>query len=160
MAGPLKCLVRVVSLHRYASHVRHGIFPLGQMKSAAVFVDASDSEAETVCAEVQQFFSGLGLPVLILSPGRKDLNFAGFMRRGVRMPEGRKRNEDLFISLADGPDCFASEFEARCSPACFRIGRTSLDGDVFDIVVRSPEGTQTSQREAFSAIKEYLSKIK
>lgn len=160
MVNPLKYLVRVRALRKYGSRGAHGICPVGGLKGVAVFVDASDSGAESVCAEVRQYFSGLGMQVLVLCPGRGDLNFAGFMRRGARMPGAVPRNEELFITLADDPACFASEFEARCSPARFKIGRSQLEGDVFDIVVSSPDGIATSQLEAFSAIREYLSKIR
>ena len=82
------------------------------------------------------------------------------MRRRFRMPGGAGRDEDLFISLSDDSANFASEFEARCSPARFKVGRVRLTGDIFDLCVGLPEGGQADQAAVFETISEYLLKIK
>lgn len=160
MRNPAKYLIRRIALRKYSSGATRGLLPLDRIGSAAVFVDSSAEDAERACDDARRFFGGMGIPVTVLCPGKEELNYAGYMRRRFREPEGRPRSEELFITLADSPECFASEFEARCSPASFKVGRYQLSGDVFDLVVTSPEGVPAGQAAVFGAVKDYLSKIK
>lgn len=133
--------------------------PLGAVKSAAVFIDRTAPGADTAETAVREFFSGRGITVTVLAPDSGQLNCAGFMKRPFRQPGGQERSEDLFISLSCRPDDFASEFEARCSPARFKAGCVGLGGDVFDLTVSLPDGVSMDQAGVFGAIKDYLLKI-
>ncbi len=159
MENPIKYLVRRFSLRKHASYGEHRLIPLDKLHSAAVYI-AKTAEYEAVCKAVNGFFTERGIPVLILSPTAEDLNYAGYMKQQARMPEGRERDEELFISLSVSAEDFASEYEARCSPARFKIGCRQLKGDVFDMTVSPPEGNNITLTELFNSIITYLSTIK
>ena len=54
------------------------------------------------------------------------------------------------------------EFLSKCAKARFKIGRYGFEGDVYDMVISgSPtEGLRSNAREIFSAIKDFLTKIR
>lgn len=159
MTNPLKYLVRRFALRKFRSAVPQSIIPLDSVKCAAVFVDRGLPGADAAGTAARNFFESRGIAVLLLRPDERQLNFAGFMRRKFRIPDGG-RHEDLFISLSDDPENFASEFEARCSPARFKAGRIRLTGGVFDMIVSPPGDERADQAAVFGAISEYLLKIK
>ena len=161
MKHPVRTFFRRMALRRGRSTVPTALLPLTKVRGAAVFVDTTDpgEDTERVCHAVQQFFDYNGIPVLILCPAKRDVNWRGFLRKRVRGTR-ETRKEDLFISLAASPDNFAAEYESRCSAARFKVGRCQLPGDVFDLVVSVPENGETSQLAVFSAIKDYLNKIR
>ena len=161
MKNPLLTFFRWLALRQDHSTVPTTLMPLAKVKLATVFVDTTQPEEDParVCRAVQQFFDYHGIPVTILCPKKGDLNLLGCLRQKVRGTR-ESRQEDLFISLAASPDNFAAEYEARCSPARFKVGRCRLKGDVFDLVVAVPENGEASQTAAFAAIKDYLNKIR
>lgn len=160
MTNPLKYLVRRLALRKNRSEVPQGIVPLGALNSAAVFIDRQSAGASEAEQAVRKFFGERNIELTLLSPDAAQLNYAGYMRRRFRLPEGRPRAEELFVSLSCRPDDFASEFEARCSPAKFKVGCLPLRGGVYDLTVSPPEGMQADQPAVFRAITEYLLKIK
>ncbi|MBR4524682.1 MAG: hypothetical protein IKP15_03935 [Bacteroidales bacterium] len=161
MKNPLVSFCRWMALRRGRSTVPTKLLPLAKVRVAKVFVDTTvpDEDPERVCRAVQQFFDYQGIPVLILCPAKRDVNWRGFLKKRVRGSH-ESRQDDLFISLAASPENFAAEYEARCSTAIFKVGRCQLPGDVFDLVVAVPENGESSQLAAFSAIKDYLNKIR
>lgn len=161
MINPLLVLCRRMALRRGQSKVPTALLPLTKVRGAMVYVDAmgADEESERVCQAVQQFFGGLGIPVQILRAAKENVNWRGFLKKRVRGTRETRR-EDLLISLAASPEDFAAEYEARCSTARFKVGRYQLPGNVFDLVVAAPENGEPGQLAAFSAIKEYLCKIR
>ena len=162
MKNPVLTTLRWMDLRRNVSTLSTGLLPLKKVHSAVVFVDAVEQgdDAERVSRAVRQFFEYQGIPVTILSPVKKDLNMIGRLKPRVRGRHRNPRREDLFISLAATPESFAAEFEARCSRARFKVGRFQLPEKVFDLVVAAPGGVDATQSAAFSAIKDYLSKIR
>ena len=157
MKNPLAAFCRRRRLRRDRSMAPTGLLPLSRIGSATVFVDSlGEEDTAPVCALVRDYFERLGIPVGILCPQKGELNLLGIIRKRLREP----RQEDLFISLADSPECFAAQYEAACSPAHFKVGRCPLPDGVFDLVVGTPEGGDASQAAAFSAIMEYLDKIR
>ena len=160
MTSPLKYILRRFALKKNRSMAEHGIVPLADLHSAVVFIDRTAPEADAAEAAAKEFFGGRGIALTVLSPGQEQLNHAGYMRRAFRLPGGKPRGEDLFISLSCRDDDFASEFEARCSPARFKVGRIRLAGEIFDLCVGLPEGGQADQAAVFETISEYLLKIK
>ena len=161
MKNPLVTLCRRMALRRGHSTAPTGLLPLAKVHGATVYVDTTvpDEDADRVCGAVQQFFDYQGIPVQILCPAKRDVNWRGFIKKRVRGTR-ETRHEDLLISLAASPENFAAEYEARCSAARFKVGRCQLPGDVFDLVVAVPENGESSQLAAFSAIKDYLNKIR
>ena len=160
MTNLLKYLVRRMALAKNGSKVSQRMLPLESVKSAAVFIDSGLPGADAAESAVRKFFSARNIGLLLLRPDSAQLNYAGFMRRRFRIPAGTGRGEDLFISLSDDSGNFASEFEARCSPAKFKIGCFPLEGGIYDMTVTPPDGARLDQLALFGAITEYLLKIK
>lgn len=161
MKNPFLLLGRKLALRRHRSTTPTSLLPLHALHGALVFVEISEEEddPERIARAVRQFFDYQGIPVRIISPRKEDLNLLGFRKKHIREADG-PRQEDLFVSLAASPENFAAEFEARCSPARFKVGRCDFPDGVFDLVVAGPEDRQTSQAAAFAAIKDYLNKIR
>lgn len=161
MKNPLLTFCRWLAMRGHKSTVPTALMPLSKIHSATVYVDGLDPDEDPtgVCWEIHRFFDKLEIPVLILCPQKGDLNLLGYLRKRVRGEQG-SRQEELFISLAGLPDDFASEYEARCSTACFKVGRNNLSGGVYDLVVATPEDEPATQAAAFKVIQEYLSKIR
>ena len=70
----------------------------------------------------------------------------------------RNSSPDLLISLMPGTP-YTLEFIVKCSPARFKMGRTQMSGDPFDLVITDPSDKVLSQRESFNAMKVYLKMI-
>ena len=161
MKNPFLSLSRRLALRRGQSKVPTNLLPLKKVRSATVFVDTTGGEdPEPIRRAVQQFFEYQGIPVLVFAPERRDINPIGRMKNRLRGSHRHPRNEDLFISLAASPENFAAEYEARCSTARCKVGRFQYPGSVFDLVVTAPGGSEPSQSAAFSAIKDFLTKIR
>lgn len=160
MTNPLKYAVRLLALRRFRSDAVQGILPLSSVRSAAVFIDAGLPAAEEAELAVKEFFGSRNIGLLVLRPVKGQLNYAGFMRKRFRLPDGQSRSEDLFVCLSDDPQNFAAEFESLCSPAGFKIGRMQIRGGIFDLVMSHPSGRKLDQRAAFDAIADFLLKIK
>ncbi len=161
MKNPLLAICRQLALSRNRSTLPTGLLPLSQVHGAVVYVDAlaADEDPVNVCRAIRQFFDHQGIPVLILCPEKSDFNLLGYLRKRSRGSR-ESLQEELFISLAGSPECFAAEYEARCSTARFKVGRFKLTGDVFDLVVDTPESGEATQEAVFAAIKDYLGKIR
>lgn len=135
--------------------------PLSEVKSAAVFINAGEPQAAEAAEAVRKFFGAARIPVMILSPKQEELNFALYMKPEFRCPEGKAREEDLFISLASDRECFAAEFESACSPARFKVGRLDYKRMVpFDLTVYPEKDGESGQAAIFEVMKEYLLKIR
>ena len=161
MKNPLLILIRRMALRRDRSKVPTSLLPLKKVQGATVFVDTTGGEDTTpVLRAVQQFFEYQGIPVLVFCPEKRDINLIGRMKNRLRGSHRHPRKEDLFISLAASPENFAAEYEARCSTARCKVGRFQYPDGVFDLVVTAPEGSEPSQSAAFSAIKDFLTKIR
>ncbi|MCR5351284.1 MAG: hypothetical protein K6E35_02155 [Bacteroidales bacterium] len=161
MKNLILTLCRRYALRQNRSTVPTSLLNLKEVKDVTVYVDveAVGEDPEQVCRSVRQFFDRQGIPVRILCAQKKDLNLLGYLKARVRGSRKEPRHEDMFISLATSPEHFASEFEARCSTARFKVGCCALPGGVYDLVVTPPEGVEASQTAAFSAVKAYLDKI-
>ena len=161
MKNPILILIRRVALRRGRSKVPTSLLPLKKVQSATVFVDTTGGENTTpVLRAVQQFFEYQGIPVHVFCPEKRDINLVGRMKNRLRGSHRHPRQEDLFISLAASPENFAAEYEARCSTARCKVGRFQYPDNVFDLVVTAPDGSEPSQSAAFSAIKDFLTKIR
>lgn len=153
----LKRLVRRRALRKHTSTVPTGIVPLDRIRRAVVFIDPSTQAVGVLCDQVRSFFAGKGIPVRILSPQPRDLNWYGRMRRSYLAP-GADEAEDLFISLV-APDRFASAFAAVASPARFKVGRAQLPGGTYDIVIKDREDVCESAIIVFKTMTQLLNQI-
>ncbi len=82
------------------------------------------------------------------------------------MPQGGKvsglleEKSDVFISLI-GNSCPAIDFLSKCTKARFKIGRHGYKGHAFDMVMTQGDTQeQAGPREIFSAITEFIDKIR
>ncbi len=161
MKDPVQSLLRLVALKRNASRAPHGLCPLDRIRTATVLLDSSAEDLDAARASVKQYFDYHHIPVHILAPSKGDCDLLGTIRKKTRGPRAEQGSGELFISLVDRPESFFAEYEARCSRACFKVGRHQLPGDVFDLVVLAPEGTPpASQSAVFAEIKNYLNIIR
>lgn len=152
-------LTGLILQKRHRSRVETAILPLGSIRKALVLIDSTEEGYGLAEKEVRDFFEGLGIEALIVCPTKKDLDIVGRVRRKIIAPGGAPFAEDLFISLYP-VNRFETRYEAICSPARFKIGRDYIKGDIFNIVVRNPEGSSPSQSEAFGTIRDLLEKIR
>lgn len=156
---PLKWLVRKILVHRNKSRKQTRILPLDSIRHAVVLVDAGEDGYESAVDEVNSFFHGEGIDVLVVKAGPKEIIWPGILSKRVRFSGKEKDGGGLFVNLFGHPGLM-SEYESVCSTADFKIGREQLRGDVFDIVVTNPQAAVPSQKEVFVAIEDILKKIK
>lgn len=160
MKNPLALLLRHIALRRNGSDVPHGLHPLSEIRQATVLVSPLEEDCAAAKADVERFFGQKNIAVRLICPEGRDLDLIGTVKkkfRGDRLPEG---SGELLISLANPDGEFWPEYEARCSNACFKIGRRQYKGGVFDLVILSPDdGNPPSQEAIFSEIKTYLNNI-
>lgn len=155
MIDPITLLVRKIALHKHHSTVPTGIIPLDQIRKATVFVDNLDADADHVEKTARQYFEKRNIDVRIINAKKWDIGIFGCLKRH----KGEKDfGEDLFISTAYAYN-FTAEYAARCSTARFKVGREQLQGNLFDIVIKDPEGQIIRQPMAFKAIIDLLEKI-
>lgn len=148
-------LARHIALKKNRSTTKTAILPLSCIKKAFVLIDRTEPEYELAEKMAEEFFKGKGIEATILAPRKKELELPGRIKRKIR----GERREDLFISLYP-VNCFVAEYEARCSGARFKVGRYSLEDNVFDLIVRNRENMISKQWEVFETIKDLLEKIK
>lgn len=157
--NPFIYVVRLIALWRNHSKNTHSLMPLRQIKNAVVFVDGSEADAQLVAGKVESFFSGKGIKATIFGRGVKEQNFAGFLKSKMRKEKRISAEEDLYISLINRSDDFASLYEAICRPAKFKIGRLCGRNDIYDLVINDPEGSKCKQDVVFDQICNYLEMI-
>ncbi len=161
MKNPVQYLLRLITLKRNGSRAPHGLCPLGRIRSATVLLDSSAEDFGAVLASVKRYFDAHNIPVHILAPAKGDFDLLGTLKKRFRGPRAEQGSGELFISLVDSPESFYAEYEARCSRACFKLGRRQLPGDIFDMVVLAPENSPAvSQSAVFEEIKNYLNIIR
>lgn len=172
----LKRLLRKQALRKNAAGGKTGITPLGDVRSAVAFIDVEDPSWESCKNALMAFFRDKGIKGDIfffdfrkLSEGerlitsiattvlKKDLNWYG--KPSQEKVDLMLRGEpDLFLSLL-ASDAFPIEYMARCSRARFKVGRIQLPGEVFDLVVREPDGKACSQLDIFREMSDILERI-
>ncbi|MCQ2133556.1 MAG: hypothetical protein MJY88_01180 [Bacteroidales bacterium] len=85
---------------------------------------------------------------------KKDINWYG-RPSAEKMKYIDNLNPDMFISLIKGTD-FPIEYMAKYCRASFKVGRTQLPGNVYDLVVSDPKSKDYSEAEVFEGIKKYI----
>ncbi|MBR1706344.1 MAG: hypothetical protein IJ721_06100 [Bacteroidales bacterium] len=176
MLEPLKDMLRRHSLKKYASPEPTGITPLGKIHSAVAFIDVEDTSFNECKNALMAFFRDHNIKGDIfffdfrkLSEGerlitsitttilKKDLNWYGRPSR-EKIDLMLSGEPDMFLSLLPVAD-FPIEFMAKCSKARFKVGRTQLSGDTFDLVVKDPADRPLSEAEVFKEMVRFLGKI-
>ena len=176
MLGFIKNIFRRRYLKRWGSASATGLMPLSRIHSAAILIDAEDKDCDDCKAAVLAYFRNKGIKANIFffdfskkseedlqitslnnTILKKDLNWCGRPSRD-KMMQLRQSCDELFISLIDN-DSFPAVFMAACSPAKFKIGRTKIGSNCFDMVFENPPAGGVSQKEAFNAIVDFLETI-
>lgn len=154
-------LIRKVSVLSNRSKIPTSILPLNKIKSVVVIMDGMEPGAEDTAFDMMAFFEMVYVKATIIRIDNTNINSIGRLKNSVRYPGGKSvgRNEDLFISLlTDGT--FVEEYEALCSPAKFKIGRSKFKSITYDILIQDPSGVHCNQRDAFKTISYFLRKIR
>ena len=118
---------------------------LSRIHSAVVLVDADAPDFPEAALEVEQFFRGKGI----------SLTLKAVHRRGFILPP---REVDLFLSLLPAANWHA-DLDVRMTKASFKAGRRQLSGEVYDLVVSTPEGSSYGQVAVFRRIIELMEQI-
>ena len=177
MLEPVKEMLRRQSLKKNASTEPTGFVPLSKIRSAVAFIDVEDTSFNECKNLLMQFFRDHNIKGDIfffdfrkLTEGerlitsitttilKKDLNWYGKPSREkvTLMLDGEP---DLFISLLPYND-FPIEFMASCSRAHFKVGREQLPGNVYDLVIKDPEGHRLSEAEYCKEMIRFMDKIR
>jgi len=169
----IKTYLRKRTLKKYSSTVPTQIMSLSLVKTAVAVIDVEDTSYDTCKEALLAFFREHKIKGEIFyfdfrvidnkerlitsitnTVLKKDLNWYGKpSHESMKYLDDIK--PDMFISLIRGTD-FPIEFMARYCPAKFKIGRTQLPGNVFDLVVSDPQTRELSQAEVFDGIKQYI----
>ena len=116
-----------------------------RISSAVVLLDADAPDFPEAALAVEEFFRLRGIPMQMKAVHRSSLVLAG-------------RRAELFISLLPGRHLQA-DLCARISQAVFKAGRRQLRGEVYDLVVSSPEGSDYGQKEVFARMTQLMDQI-
>lgn len=172
----IKSYFRKRSLRKHSSTVPTGIVPLADIRSYVAIIDVEESTFDSCKTAIMNFFRAHNIKGCVFFQDfrkigsedrlitsiqttitKKDLDWIGRPSR-YKLNVLEEQAPDLFISLVKDPD-FSIEYMARTSKARFKIGRSQLGGNIFDLVISDPAGKNVSQMECFSVIKSYLTKI-
>ena len=176
MFDPIKNAFRRRAIKRYASPIPTGMIPLSQIRTAVTFIDVEDTSFDDCKEAILSFYKENNIKgdifffdfrkitsdeLLITSIQttilRRDLNWIGRPNK-EKIDLMMASNPDLFISMIKGK-CFPLEFMAACSNARFKIGRSQIEGNIFDLIISDPKDKDMSQNEVFLEVRKYLSKI-
>lgn len=160
MFGLVTLIVRMNALRKHSSKEATAITPLEGMKNVVLFLDSNELSSLRDTNRAKDFFSSRRIAIEVYEMGidRSDVNLWGIFKKRKNLAVARG-DEDLFISLLK-KDPFAVEYAARSSRASFKIGRSQLRGNVYDVVFTNPEGSEFTQSEVLDAVLDFLSKVK
>jgi len=135
-----------LALRWLGSKVPTSLMHLRDISMVTVLLDADAPDAAETEATVKEYFASRGIQ-LILVPV--------MARKRIKV----HKDTQVLLSLVPGAN-WQLEFVVRRSRAVFKIGRTQLEGEPFDMVVSDPEGTHFSQVEVFGRMMELLEGLK
>lgn len=164
------------ALRKNASAVPTGLLPLSEIGSMTVLLDWEKREFDECKNDLAYFcrLHGIRLKMfffnfqkiesderLITSVSntvlRRDLTWRGTFKEEKNHLLFANPS-DILIVLAEYSD-FPTEYFVKCSRARFKVGRTQLPGQPYDLILSNPEGKECSQTEVFKAVKDILLKI-
>lgn len=176
MFNSFKNFFRKRCLRKFSSNATTGIIPLSNIKSMAVFLDVEDQTYDECKNEILAFARDHNIHCEIfyfdfrrIEGGerlitsitntvlKKDLNWYGRPCR-EKVDLMLSYESDLFISLIEGAP-FPIRYMASCSNAKFKVGRKQIPGNVFDLVIKDPNGQEVSQADIFLEIRKIIEKI-
>lgn len=175
----IRNIVRNKRIRKYASNIETGFIPLSEINSINVIINVEEpgfdelkddilSWGKTIGKKINIYFFDfrkLGKDELLLTSIantiiKRELDWTGmpdFAKIGPLVEE----KSDLLISMIDNHD-YPIDFLARCTKARFKIGRHAYEGHPYNmtIVSREAEELRSEARQIFSAITEFITKIK
>ncbi len=119
---------------------------LADISQVTVLLDADAEDASAAMDKVQGYFARKGIQLVIFPVRQKK-----FIRA--------YRNTQVLLSLVPGSS-WHLEYVVKRSRALFKIGRTQLPGEPFDLVVSDPAGTSYPQCEVFARMMELVESFK
>ncbi len=134
---------RWLCLRAHRSKVPTSLIPLSEVKSAVVYVDATEAYCEPFKLRLKDFFGKRGISLKIIGEFDKDL----------------RTDSDFFLALNPKP-CLNERYAAISSTARFKAGRHQIKGGVYDLVVSDAPENPLQMKEAFDAIEKLLINIK
>lgn len=119
---------------------------LSDISQVTVLLDGDEPSVDEVAHVVRNFFAAKGIQLVLVNARSK-------------RPVKAYRNTQVLLSLVPWKGFFF-EYAVRRSNACFKIGRSQLPGEPFDLVVSDPEGKHFSPTEVFGRMMEIISNLK
>lgn len=172
-------IFRKRKIRKHISNVPTGFIPLDKITTVNVVIDVEEPGFDLLKDEIMAWgkrnglkvsiyffdFRKLGKDELLLTSInttilKKELDWLGtpdFSKAGPLLSD----QSDLFISMVDNGS-FPIEFLSKCSKASFKIGRCGFEGHAYDMIFSGSQAEESKpdSREIFSAITEFLTKIK
>lgn len=172
-------IFRKRKIRKFISDVPTGFVPLDKISTVNVVIDVEEPGFDLLKEDILAWgkqnglkvniyffdFRKLGKDELLLTSIqttiiKKELDWIGtpdLNKTGALLNE----QSDVFISMVDNGN-FPIEFLSKCAKARFKIGRCGFEGHAYDMVmVGNPtEDLRSDSRQIFSAITEFMTKIK
>jgi len=119
---------------------------LSDITQVTVLLDADEPSVDEAVHVVKNYFAAKGIQLVLVNA------------RSGRIVKAYRESQVL-ISLVPWKSLFL-EYAVRHSRAVFKIGRSQLPGEPFDLVVSNPEGTNYPQAVVFGRMMELLESLK
>ena len=166
-------------IKKYVSDIQTGLIPMSEISTVNVVIDVEEpgfdelkddilawGRSVNVKVDIYFFdFRRLSKDELLLTSItntilKRELDWTGMPNPG-KITSLINDKCDIFISMIDNGN-FPIDFVARCCKARFKIGRHYYEGHPFDMIMKGNETTdlRSESRQIFSAITEFLTKIK
>lgn len=179
MFEAIKDIFRSSRLRKMASDIPTGFIPLSEISTANVVIDVEEPGFDLLKEDILAWSKTTGIKVNIFffdfrKLGKDELLLTSIQTTILKreldwigMPDMDKistlieEQSDLFISMVDN-SCFPIDFVSKCTKARFKIGRLAYEGDAFDMVITGgqTEDLRSDSRQIFSAITEFLTKVR
>ena len=135
-----------LALHWLGSKVPTSLMALSDISQVTVLIDADAPDAMEAMDKVKTYFAIKGIQLIVVPV---------FAKKRIKV----HRNTQVFLSLVPGCD-WRLEYVVKRSRASFKIGRTQLPGEPFDLVVSDPASTSYPQTEVFARMMELVEGLK
>lgn len=135
-----------LALRWLGSKVPTSLMRLEDISQVTVLIDADAPDAVEAMDKVKTYFAIKGIQLIVVPV---------FAKKRIKA----YRNTQVLLSLMPGDD-WRLEFVVKRSRARFKIGRTQLPGEPFDLVVSDPDGTSFPQTKVFARMMELVESLK
>lgn len=130
------------ALRWLGSKVPTSLMALSDISQVTVLLDDGAPDAVDAMDMVKTYFAAKGIQLIVVPV---------LAKKRIKV----HRNTQVLLSLVPGDD-WRLEYVVKRSRACFKIGRTQLPGEPFDLVVSDPDGTSFPQTEVFARMMELV----